>query len=366
MGKTVSRFYKFFRPLVMLLPPEVAHTISHLVFKALYSVPKIQIKDPLLKTTALGMEFSNPIGIAAGFDKDAKIARALFRAGFGFVEVGTLTPKPQLGNPKPRLFRLSEDDALINRLGFNNEGFQAALKRLTNFPQKNRKGVLGINIGANKTSSEPIKDYITGLETFFTIADYFTINVSSPNTPGLRDLQEEKHLKLLLKEISAKRRELAKKAGEDGPPLLIKIAPDLESGQLEMIVTLALKEKIDGLIISNTTIARPKTLKSKMRDEVGGLSGQPLFENATAVLAQAYSLSKGKLTLIGVGGVANAGQAFEKILAGASLVQVYTGLIFEGPGLANILKKDLAELLRSQGYSSVSQAVGKSVKKTKK
>ncbi len=358
MGKTVNRFYKFFRPLVMLLPPEVAHTISHLVFRALYPVPRVQIKDPLLETTALGMEFSNPIGIAAGFDKDVKIARTLFRSGFGFVEVGTLTPKPQSGNPKPRLFRLSEDKALINRLGFNNGGFQAALKRLKNFPQKNRKGVLGINIGANKTSSEPIKDYITGLETFFTTADYFTINISSPNTPGLRDLQEEKNLRLLLKEISAKRRELVKKAREDGPPLFIKIAPELESGQLKMIVTLALKEKIDGLVISNTTLTRPKALKSNKRDEVGGLSGQPLFEKSTALLAQAYSLSKGKLILIGVGGVANAGQAFEKILAGASLVQVFTGLIFEGPDLANVLKKELAELLRSHGYSSVSQAVG--------
>lgn len=359
----MNRFYKFFRPLVMLLPPEGAHAVAHLVFKALYPVPKIHINDPLLKTTVLGLDFSSPVGVAAGFDKDAKIARTLFRAGFGFVEVGTLTPEPQLGNPKPRLFRLADDDALINRLGFNNEGFAAALGPLKDFPRKKRKGILGINIGANKTAADPIQDYIAGLETFFAIADYFTINISSPNTPGLRGLQDEKNLKRLLKEITAKRRDLAKKAGTAGPPLLIKIAPDLKAGQLKMIVALALKEKIDGLIISNTTIARPKTLKSKNRDEAGGLSGQPLFEKSTAVLAEAYALSRGKLTLIGVGGVANAQQAFEKILAGATLVQVYTGLIFEGPDLANVLKRDLAGLLRSHGYSTVTQAVGKGVKK---
>jgi len=358
----VSRIYKFFRPLVMLLPPELAHKASHCVFKALYPVPKKYILDPLLATKVLGLKFTNPVGIAAGFDKDAKISQTLFRAGFGFVEVGTLTPLAQKGNPKPRLFRLKEDEALINRLGFNNQGFKRALKRLEDFPKSKRRGPLGINIGANKTSPDPMADYLEGLERFFRIADYFTINISSPNAPGLRDLQSQEKFAELLKKLREKWSELAGKSKGKGPPLLIKIAPDLEKGQLKMIIDQALKANIDGLIISNTTLDRPLSLKSRKKDKKGGLSGQPLFEKSTAVLAEAYKLSGGKLTLVGVGGVANSRQAYEKILAGASLVQLYTGLIFEGPDLANTLNRKLADLLRSNGFSSVSEAVGKGVK----
>ena len=354
----MNRIYKFFRPLVMLLPPELAHKVSHGVFRVLYPAPRRYIPDPLLATKVLGLEFTNPVGIAAGFDKDAKISKTLFRAGFGFVEVGTLTPLAQKGNPKPRLFRLQEDDALINRLGFNNQGFKRALKRLEKFPKSERRGPLGINIGANKTSSNPIADYLEGLERFFRIADYFTINISSPNTPGLRDLQSQEKFGDFLKKLREKWSELAGK----WPPLLIKIAPDLEKGQLKMIIDQALKANIDGLIISNTTLDRPSSLKSRKKDTEGGLSGQPLFEKSTAVLARAYKLSGGKLTLVGVGGVANSRQAYEKILAGASLVQLYTGLIFEGPNLANTLNRGLADILRSNGYSSVAEAVGKGVK----
>jgi len=359
----VNRLYKIFRRFIMILPPEMAHGMSFPVFKVLGALPKRQIQDPLLQTEVLGLTLSSPVGLAAGFDKDAKIPKALLKAGFGFVEVGTLTPKPQKGNKKPRLFRLIEDEALINRLGFNNQGFEGALKRLKAFPKEKRIGPLGINIGANKDAANPVADYLEGLEKFFGIADYVTINISSPNTPGLRDLQQREKFGKFLKALKKKSAELEKKYGNTGPALLIKIAPDLEPGQLKGLVGQALDANIDGLIISNTTTGRPEGLKSHKKDQEGGLSGQPLFDKSTALLAEAYKLSGGKLTLIGVGGVASAQQAFEKILAGASLVQLYTGLIFEGPGLARSLNRDLAYLLRSNGFSTVAEAVGKGVKK---
>jgi len=346
----------------MILPPEMGHALAFPVLKFLALLPKRKIQDPLLQTDVLGLNFSSPIGLAAGFDKDAKIPKALLKTGFGFVEVGTLTPKPQKGNKKPRLFRLIEDLALINRLGFNNKGFERASRSLKNYSRDKRRGPLGINIGANKDSSDPIADYLKGLETFFEIADYFAVNISSPNTPGLRDFQQREKLAKLLKSLRKKWSRLNDKSKIPGPPLLIKIAPDLKTGELKAIVDQVLKTGIDGLIISNTTISRPEDLKSRNRDQQGGLSGQPLFDKSTALLTEAYKLSEGKLTLIGVGGVSNGKQAYEKILAGASLVELYTGLIYEGPGMAGTLNRDLAYILRSNGYSSVSEAVGKGVK----
>lgn len=342
----------------MALPPEAAHSLSLNALKY-FPRPVSKFVDPILETEVFGLSFKTPIGIAAGYDKDAKVPAALLDIGFGFVEVGTLTPKPQKGNPKPRIFRLKKDFALINRLGFNNLGFEAALKSLNSCAKGNRQGVLGINIGANKNSRDPVSDYVLGMETLNHQADYFTINISSPNTPGLRDLQAKDQLTKLVSAVS----EALKKASlaEKSPPLLVKIAPDLDKKQLRDIVDIALKFKLDGLIISNTTVERPDNLVSHEKNETGGLSGQPLFNTSTALLAEAYKLSGGKLTLIGVGGVASAKQAFEKILNGASLVQLYTGLVYEGPGLANDISKGLAAVLLENGFTSVSEAVGKGI-----
>ena len=351
----VARLYNLIRPALMALPPEMAHNLAFPVLRILYSSPQQPALSPALKSKAFGLDFPNPVGLAAGFDKDAKIPHCPLRAGFGFVDVGTLTPQPQPGNPKPRMFRLKEDKALINRLGFNNKGFERALKRIKNRPE--RTGILGINIGANKATKDPIGDYEQGLKTFASVADYFTLNISSPNTPGLRDLQKEENLKELLYRIS----KIKENFDEYIPPLLIKIAPDLTDRELETIIKLAMAHKVNGLIIFNTTIDRPNSLKSPEKTEEGGLSGQPLFTPSTERLASAYKLSKGKLPLIGVGGVSNAQQAYEKILAGASLVQLYTGFIYEGPGIAKDINKGLISLLQKDGYKNVSEAVGKGV-----
>lgn len=342
----------------MALPSEAAHSLSLFGLRIL---PRLgsNFVDPILETDVFGLFFKTPIGIAAGYDKDAKVPSALFDIGFGFVEVGTLTPKPQIGNPKPRIFRLKKDFAVINRLGFNNQGYEVALDSLNACPKGRRPGVLGINIGANKNSTEPISDYVLGIEKFAHQADYFTINISSPNTPGLRDLQAKDQLTKLVGAVSSALKK--SNSGRKKPPLLVKIAPDLGTSQLGDIVDIALKFKVDGLIISNTTITRPVSLLSSEKNETGGLSGQPLFDMSTALLAEAYRLSKGKLTLIGVGGVASAHQAYQKILNGASLVQLYTGLVYEGPGLANEISKGLATLLLEGGFKSISEAVGKGI-----
>lgn len=358
----MTSIYKILRPLIMLLPAEAAHDLSLKVFKTLYPLPKSLVPDPILETTVSGLAFKTPIGLAAGYDKNAEIPRALLNAGFGFVEVGTLTPRPQAGNPKPRLFRLRKDQAVINRLGFNNCGQSEARERLEHFRAGEHRGIVGVNIGANKDSEDRARDYLRGLRTFFTLADYFTVNVSSPNTPGLRDLQEKKALNELLSRLANERASMVEETSRDTPPIFLKIAPDLDDGALEGIVEAAIQHGLDGLIVSNTTIDRPETLNSKAKAETGGLSGQPLFERSTAVLEHAYRLSRGKLALIGAGGVATPEQAYEKILKGASLVQIYSGLVYEGPGLPLRLDRGLAELLRRDGYTSVSQAVGKGVK----
>ena len=295
------------------------------------------------------MTFANPLGLAAGFDKNAEVPGAMLGLGFGFVEVGTLTPRPQEGNPRPRLFRLDEDAAVINRFGFNNQGFERAKARLGRRPS----GVVGVNLGANKDATDRIADYVLGVRTFAPLADYLTLNVSSPNTPGLRDLQRREALDDLVARVVAVRDET-----EPRRPLLLKIAPDLDGGGLEDIVAVALTRRIDGLIVSNTTLARPGSLTSSNRSESGGLSGRPLFEPSTRLLARTYLLTGGAMPLIGCGGVEDAGTALAKIEAGANLIQLYTGLALKGAGVVEEILAGLADAVEERGVKRIGDLVG--------
>ncbi|HEY5289404.1 MAG TPA: quinone-dependent dihydroorotate dehydrogenase [Caulobacteraceae bacterium] len=308
--------------------------------------------DPILATTLAGMALPNPIGLAAGFDKNASVAGAMLRAGFGFVECGTATPKAQSGNPKPRLFRLSDDRAVINRLGFNNRGQEAFATALARRP---RAGIVGANIGANKESTDRIADYVIGLRRLWGLADYFTINISSPNTPGLRDLQGKGALEDLLGAVAEVR---SRMPPPTGTPIFLKVAPDLAEGAIAGIVEAAVAFGLSGLIVSNTTVQRPATLRDPLKDEAGGLSGAPLMALSTRLLAEAHAVSAGRLALIGVGGVASGADAYAKIRAGARAVQLYSALVFEGPSLVGRIRRDLAAALRADGFASVSQAVG--------
>ncbi len=303
--------------------------------------------DPVLATRCLGLRFPNPVGLAAGFDKDGTAAAALMRLGFGLVESGTVTPLPQPGNPRPRLFRLPEAQAVINRFGFNNAGVQALLAERRG---RSRPVPFGVNIGINKSGADPRQDYPALVAAVAPVADYVVINVSSPNTPGLRDLQGEAKLRSILQAIAA--------AVPDRPPLLVKLAPDLAEGGLEAVVGVALEYGVDGLVLTNTTIARPAGLHGAHVGEAGGLSGAPLFEPSTAVLRRARRLAYGRLVLIGVGGVATGADAYRKIRAGADLVQLYTAFSYAGPALLPRLKRQLAALLRRDGFNSVTEAVG--------
>jgi dihydroorotate dehydrogenase len=316
--------------------PESAHRAT---IAALRLLPKVSppVDDARLATRAFGLSFDNPLGLAAGFDKNAEVFDAAPGLGFGFVEVGTLTPLPQPGNPRPRAFRLLEDRAVINRYGFNNDGHAPALERLS---RRAREGVVGVNVGANKEAIDRVADYVVGVKTFAGVADYLTINVSSPNTPGLRDLQEAGALRELLARVLEAREGAARR-----PPLLLKIAPDVTPGQLDAIVRVAREAKIDGMIVSNTTISRPETLRSSLAKETGGLSGRPLFALSTRRLAQTYLRVEGQFPLIGVGGIDGPEAAFAKLEAGASLLQLYSALVFEGPGLVRRIKEGLAARL---------------------
>lgn len=348
----VDRLASFALPLLHRLDAETAHRLT---LKGLGLLPprRPAADDPLLTVRAFGLDFSNPVGLAAGFDKDAEVPDAMLGFGFGFVEVGTLTPRAQDGNPRPRAFRLMQDRAVINRYGFNNGGHEPARRRL--MARVGRPGIVGINIGANKDTQDKAADYVAGVRAFADLAAYLTVNVSSPNTPGLRDLQHEAALDDLLARVVAARDEASRR-----PPVLLKIAPDLALSDLDRVVTVARTRKVDGLIVSNTTIARPSGLReAALLAEAGGLSGRPLFEPSTHMLAEAFQRVEGAFPLIGVGGIDGADTAWRKIEAGATLIQVYTSLVFEGAGLVTRIKAGLAERLRREGQASLAAVVGR-------
>lgn len=356
--------YRALRPLIFCLDAEAAHDLS---IRGLELRRRLRPAGPSaspaagpgsdrLATRVLGLSFPNPVGLAAGYDKDARVPDELLALGFGFVEVGTTTPRPQPGNPRPRLFRLGADEAVVNRFGFNSQGHDAALARLRALPSRAGAGVVGVNVGANKDSADRVADYVAGYRTFAAVADYVTVNISSPNTSGLRDLQSEAELGRLLASLREAREQVAA-AGHRTPPLLVKIAPDLDEAALAAIVETAVLHRAEGLVISNTTVARPR-LGSRHAGETGGLSGRPLFAPATALLARAHRLAEGRLTLVGVGGVGDGQDAFTKIAAGASLVQLYTALVFQGPGLVRRIVGELDAILRREGFANVAAAVG--------
>jgi dihydroorotate dehydrogenase len=336
--------------LLRLLPAETAHRAS---LRLLAAAPRAWLcaggaDDPILASRLFGLDFPNPLGLAAGYDKNAEAFGPALALGFGFVEIGSVTPRPQPGNPRPRLFRLGEDRAVINRMGFNNDGLDAIAARLA---RRQGHGIVGANLGKNKDSADAAADYVAGVRALGPLADYLVINVSSPNTPGLRALQGREPLAALIAAVRAAR-------NGNRPPVLLKIAPDLTESDKQDIAEVALSSGLDGLIVSNTTIARPDSLRSAAKGEAGGLSGRPLFAPSTALLADMYRLTKGKLPLIGVGGIASAEDAYAKIRAGASLLQIYTALVYEGAGLIGRIKAGLARKLRADGFTSLAQAVG--------
>jgi dihydroorotate dehydrogenase len=342
-------FYSFLKSLLFLFDPEIAHriTINYLKF-ARFKKHKLY---KVLQSEVFGLNFQNPIGIAAGFDKNGEVAHNLINLGFGFSEVGTVTPKPQPGNPRPRVFRLKDDRAIINRLGFNSVGFSEVKTKL----EKIGDNIIGVNIGANKNSKDFSEDYIKGIKFFSTLASYITINISSPNTPGLRNLEVLENLDVLLDKINnLEREDLLIKI-----PILLKISPDLEADNLKYLCEKVLSSKIDGLIISNTTISRDSISTDTL--EKGGLSGKPIFDISTKQLRMAYKYTNGKIPLIGVGGVDSAEKAYEKIKNGASLIQLYTGLVYNGPNLIKDINEDLSSLIERDGYSNISEAVGAEV-----
>jgi dihydroorotate dehydrogenase len=334
-------------PLLRRMDPERAHDLALHALRLGLAGRAAADDDAALAIDVLGRRFANPIGLAAGFDKNAVAVPALMRLGFGFVETGTVTPRPQPGNPRPRLFRLAEDQAVINRMGFNNAGLQPYLARLVAVPRG--PALLGANVGINKENADPVRDYPAMIAAVAPHADYVVINVSSPNTPGLRDLQGEAQLRAILRAVAA---EVANR-----PPLLVKIAPDLADDALAAVVETCVAEGAQGLIVSNTTIGRP-SLRSPFAREAGGLSGAPLLQLSTKVLARAYLLARGRLALIGVGGVATGQDALMKIRAGASLVQLYTAFAYAGPVLIPRLKRELGAALRAGGFTAVQDAVG--------
>lgn len=334
------------------LDPEVAHGLALRSLELGLGPRRTQPDDPILATEVAGLRLSNPVGLAAGFDKDARVPDALLNLGFGFVECGGVTPRPQPGNPKPRLFRLSEDRAVINRMGFNNEGLEAFAVRLAARP---RRGVVGVNLGANKDSEDRTADYVTGLTRLWGLADYFAVNVSSPNTPGLRALQSVEALDDLLGRLAEARAGLAGARA----PVLLKVAPDLNEADAETMVAACRRQGVEGIIVSNTTLARPETLKSPYAAEAGGLSGAPLMEPSTRVLKWFREAAGADgPDLVGVGGIASGADAYAKIRAGARAVQLYSALVFEGPGLVGRIKRDLAARLKADGFTSVAEAVG--------
>jgi len=350
----IRAFDAFSLPLLRWFDPEDAHRMAIHGLRLLPPV-KPRVDDHKLAVRAFGLNFPNPLGMAAGFDKSAEVPDALLRLGFGFVEIGTVTPKPQGGNPRPRLFRLERDEAVINRMGFNNDGAEAALRRLA--ARAHHGGIVGVNVGANKDSSDRVADYVKLIETFAPVASYFTVNVSSPNTPGLRNLQQSAALDDLLAKVIDARERVRKNAGDS--PVLLKIAPDLSLTELDDVVHIARSRRVDGMIVANTTLARPSALREQARaKEQGGLSGRPLFRLSTRMVAETYVRTEGAFPLIGVGGIDSGGAALTKIRAGASLIQLYSSLVYKGLGLVDDIKNDLASTLLRTGRDSLSEIVG--------
>jgi dihydroorotate dehydrogenase len=351
----LDRAYALARPILHRLDPEQAHHVTLLALRSGLVRGAPEPDDPVLTTRVFGIDFPNPIGLAAGFDKDAEVLDAMLSFGFGFVEAGTVTPLPQPGNPKPRLFRLDEDRAVINRFGFNSRGLAPFREKLRARRARGTSGIVGANVGKNRDTVDAAADYERGIEELAPIADYLVINVSSPNTPGLRALQRKDEIAALLQRAMAAR---GRAVGQHRPPpLLAKVGPDLTEEELRDIAEAAEASGLDGLIIGNTTVERPAHLKSAHRNETGGLSGRPLTERATACLASMYRLTGGRLPIVGCGGVSSGDEAYAKIRAGASLVQLYSALVFEGPGLVARIKRDLAARLRGDGFRCVAEAV---------
>ena len=340
------------RPLLFKVDPEKAHTlaIKSLKFNLVPNVFDEHKNDSIFQTTIFGKDLDNPIGMAAGFDKNAEVYNALFKLGFGFVEVGTITPLKQYGNPKPRVFRLVEDEALINRLGFNNHGAEIVKDRI----KRNKKlGLLGINIGPNKDSSDRLNDYLIGLKTFYDDADYITINISSPNTENLRTFHEGNKLQDLLKSIMEEKKNL-----NSNIPIAVKVSPDISEDQVSQISEILLEHEIKAIIVSNTSEATRDKLSNIQRHQKGGLSGKPIEEKSNILINEFYKLLKGKIKIIGVGGVDSGQSAYDKFIAGADFVQLYTGMVFNGPNIAGIIKKELKELLIRDGVKNYTEIIG--------
>jgi len=344
--------FSILRPFLFSLDPETAHdlAIKSLKFNPLPSKVFDVEDEQILNINLLGKSFPNPIGLAAGFDKSAEAYNSLFKLGFGFVEIGTVTPIKQLGNPKPRIFRLEQDAALINRLGFNNDGIDIIKERIKS---EGKKGILGINIGPNKDTKDQKNDFCLGLKNFFDIADYITINISSPNTEGLRDFHDQE--KLLDLVISLNK---IKKDNETNIPLLLKISPDINKSHISEIANAAIKNNISAIILTNTTNGNRENLISKFKEEEGGLSGDPLHQISNNIIKNFYKELKNKIPIIGVGGVNSGKTAYEKITAGASLLQLYTGFVYRGPSAAKSIKKELIKILKAEGIKSIKEAVG--------
>ena len=342
--------FNFFRPFIFKFSPEIAHSLA---IKALklnnFPINKI-IKNELLETNFCGKKLSSPVGIAAGFDKNAEVYNSLFNLGFGFVEVGTITPNPQYGNPKPRVFRLEEDEALINRLGFNNSGSEEISSRIS---KDIKKGILGINIGPNKDTENRIEDYIKCFKKFHSLADYITVNISSPNTENLRDLHKHDELSSLIKKLKNEKVKLNSKV-----PIAVKVSPDLNDKQIEVVSNILLDQEIEIIIISNTTDKYRNKLNNINKLEKGGLSGKPLYDVSNSVITKFYKLLGNKIKIIGVGGVDSGEAAFEKITRGASLVQLYTGMVYKGPDIASSISSELIDILKNKGFKNISEAVG--------
>ena len=342
-----------FRSLIFKIDPETAHNLAIKSLK-LNLTPNLMDENkghPMFKSTLFGKEIDNPIGMAAGFDKNAEVYNSLFKLGFGFVEVGTITPLQQYGNPKPRVFRLVEDQALINRLGFNNLGSENVSKRIRS---NLNNGLLGINIGPNKDSSNRLNDYLIGIKKFHDIADYITINISSPNTENLRNFHDETKFDELMSSIQKEKINLKSKI-----PIVVKISPDISDDQIELISKVSLEYNISAIIVSNTTSKNREKLNNILKHQKGGLSGKPLEEEANKLISKFYKLLKGKVQIIGVGGVDSGESAYKKIIAGASYIQLYTGMVFQGPSIVRKIKKELKEILIDEGVNNFKEIVGK-------